>query len=98
MPSTLERTLIVASSQAVSCDLEGETVILDSVSGKYFALDAVATRIWQWIRVPCTVESVYERAMSEYNVSQDRCAVDISEFIKRLQEQGLIELTSCGAK
>ena len=46
--TAIDKSSIVASKNAVSCDLAGESVILDMKSGKYFALDDVGTRIWQF--------------------------------------------------
>jgi hypothetical protein len=54
----LVKTLVIPTSHATSCEVAGETVILDTASGQYFALNPVGTAIWQYLQAPCTVESL----------------------------------------
>lgn len=82
--------LIVTSSQAVSCELSGETVILDIPSGQYFALSEIESTIWKLLESPSTLKSVCGRLMEEYDVEPDRCEADVSGLLDQLAERGLI--------
>lgn len=88
--TAIDKSFLVASKNAVSCDLAGESVILDMKSGKYFALDDVGTRIWQLLQSPATLESICDQLTREYDVSAERSAADVSTLLRRLVDQGLV--------
>jgi hypothetical protein len=81
----------VSKKSAVSCDLNGETVILDAHSGKYFALDPVGTEVWQLVQTPATLAQICEKLMLSYDVPADRCFADVSGLIDSLVQNGLVE-------
>jgi hypothetical protein len=81
----------VSKENAVSCDLNGEAVILNVNSGKYFALDPIGTEVWRCLGTPATVSTVCETLMLSYDVPSDRCLADVSDLITKLYEHGLIE-------
>jgi hypothetical protein len=87
--TAIDKSSIVASKNAVSCDLAGESVILDMKSGKYFALDDVGTRIWQLLQSPSTLQSICDQLTQEYDVSMEGSVSDVSTLLRRLVDQGL---------
>jgi Coenzyme PQQ synthesis protein D (PqqD) len=90
MRQTLDQCLLSPAPEAVSCELAGETVILDMPSGRYFALDAVGGRIWALIETPSTVESVCRRIEEEYDVDPATCREDVARLLNQLLEHGLL--------
>jgi len=86
--------LISASKEAVSCDLEGEAVILHAGSGTYFGLDAVGAQIWNLLQEERTFAEVRNYLMAEYDVSAERCEADLTSLLGQMQEQCLIEVRS----
>ena len=85
----IDKLVIIASTNAVSCDLAGESVILDMKTGKYFALDDIGTRVWQILRTPCTLKAICEDLMRDYDVSLERSEADVSALLHRLIDLGL---------
>ena len=94
MLNELAQTIVEPKSQAVACEVEGETVILDMASGQYFALDAIGSAVWRHLQRPSTVQSICQRLMEEYDVSADRCESDVSALIRQLEQHGLVGLSS----
>lgn len=82
--------VIVASDQAVWCELGGEAVILDVRAGRYFALSAVAAEIWKLIESRCTLTEVCRRLSAEYEVEPARCEADVLRLLGQLAEHGLV--------
>ncbi len=97
MPIAFEQTVIAPSSQAVACEIGGETVILDLASGQYFALNPVATQIWQWLGEPCTPASICERLLAEYDVSPAECQAQVTQLLDQLASHGLVKMEARGA-
>lgn len=88
---------IVAAKDQVSCNLAGETVILNFKSGVYYGLDPVGTFIWNLVQNPKTLEDVREALLNEYQVEPDRCERDLLILIEDLAAAGLIELRDASA-
>jgi len=83
-------TQIVPTPHATSCEVAGETVILDTASGQYFALNPVGSAIWQHLQKGCTLSALCEELRAEYNVTAERCEADVTALLDRLAERGLI--------
>lgn len=83
---------VVAAEDQVFSDLGDEVAILDLKGGTYYGLDAVGARIWNLSQRPRTVREIQEVLVSEYDVDPDRCARDLIALLRRLAEEGLIEV------
>ena len=85
---------ITISSEVLSQEVTGETVLLDLNSESYFGLDEVGTRIWQLLREGKDLEQVSETMLAEYEVDIDQLQADLDELIEKLSEAGLISIDS----
>lgn len=92
MDKKLDQTLLVISDDVVSCDLDGETAILNIESGIYFGLDPIGTKIWNSLKKPCNISNLVEMIMNDYDVDKKRCENDLIELIKNLKESGLVKV------
>jgi hypothetical protein len=93
MLQELSETTIQIASQATSCQVGGETVILDVASGKYFALDSIGTAIWNHLKSPCSIASLCQWLLTEYDVPPARCAAEVSRLVEQLACHGLVRLS-----
>ena len=73
-------------------DLDGEKVMMDLEKGQYFALNSVASRIWEVIESPISVNKVVETLLEEYEVEREECEKSVLEFIKGLEDASLISV------
>ncbi|UTB33126.1 MAG: PqqD family peptide modification chaperone [Methanobacterium sp. ERen5] len=92
MDKKLDQTLLVISDDVVSCDLDGETAILNIESGIYFGLDPIGTKIWNSLKKPSKISNLVEMIMSDYDVDKKRCENDLIELINNLKESGLVKV------
>lgn len=74
-------------------DLDGEAVLLNLQTGKYFGLDAIGTRIWSLIGELGALPAVYRKMLEEYDVDAERLKADLLALIDQLAARGLIQLT-----
>jgi hypothetical protein len=63
-------------------------------NGVYYGLDPVGARIWNLIREPVTLAQIRESLVAHFDVEPVRAESDIREFLARLAEQGLVEISS----
>lgn len=84
--------IVRISSNAAYEILDGEAIILDFESGKYFELNATGTRIFQLIEKHGDLNRVHGEMLAEFDVELDRLGPDLAALVKDLKAKGLIEL------
>lgn len=85
-------SVVVASSDQVSSDLAGESILMSLRTGMYYGLDEVGARVWELVREPRLVSDIRDVIAGEYEVERDRCERDILGLLRELAAQGLIEV------
>jgi Coenzyme PQQ synthesis protein D (PqqD) len=85
-------TLVSSSPNQVSCDLEGEEVILNLQSGVYYGLDPVGAFIWKLVEQPRTIASIRNSMLEKFEVDAERCEKDLFVLLEKLSAEGLIEV------
>ncbi|CEL25014.1 PqqD family peptide modification chaperone [Methanobacterium formicicum] len=83
---------IVVSKDVVSCDLGGETAILEMNEGVYYGLNEMGTVIWELIQKPITLQEIVNSIREEYEVDQKTCFDDLSELIEQMIKNKLVEV------
>ena len=86
----------------VTRQIAGETIIVPVASqvmdlDSIYVLNDVASRIWELVRSPTTVDRIAEIVADEFDVSPGRAAEDVAEFLDSLGERGLIQHMKEGA-
>src|SRR4051794_5101148 len=89
-----DKTTVVAIKDQVFCDLAGEAAILNLRNSKYYGLNPVGARIWEWIQAPATLAALRDRILAEYETDPDRCTADLQVLLTDLAAQDLIEITA----
>ncbi len=85
---------VTISSEVLSQEVDGETVLLDLESENYFGLDEVATRIWQLLKDGDSLQTVFNTLLGEYDVDEKQLEKDLQEHLAHLVGAGLISLDS----
>ena len=70
-----------------------ETVILDPVSGNYYTLDVIGTRMIELLRDTDSLESTVDGIVAEYETSAANVRSDLTELLESMAEHGLVEKT-----
>ena len=73
-------------------EVDGEMVLLDMESENYFGLDEVGTSIWQAMQEKETLQEVFEVLLDQYEVEPEMLEHDLSDFVGKLLESGLVEV------
>ena len=83
---------VTLSTEVLSQEVSGETVLLDLESENYLGLDEVGTRIWQLLKEDGNLRTVFNTLLAEYDVEEDRLAQDLDNLLNEISELGLITL------
>ena len=71
-------------------DLDGESVVLNVQTEKYYGLDEVGTRMWAVLTGSDSIQAAFERLLGEYDVEPTQLHADLERLIGELVEHGLL--------
>jgi hypothetical protein len=74
--------------------LDGESVLLNLETEKYFGLDVTGTRMWEVATRSPSIEAAYATLLQEFDVEPQVLRANLGELIWRLTENGLLKLSS----
>jgi hypothetical protein len=89
---SLENLLIQVSESVLHQPLDGESVLLDIASGKYFGLNELGSHIWTLLKQGHTLPEIIELLLDEYSVTREKLLEDIWDFILQLEVNGMISI------
>ena len=88
-------TVVQRRGDLLANDLsENETVMLDVTGGSYYGLKSVGKAIWDLIEEPKMVQEVCDRLLEDFEVEADVCRRETLSFMERLDERGLLVVSS----
>ena len=68
----------------------GDLHVLLNDDLRYLGLDPVATRVWELLAEPQTLEGLTGQLVSEYEVDADTCRRDVAALLDTLAEHKLV--------
>lgn len=71
-------------------ELDGEAVLLELHSGRYFGLNETGTRMWTVLLEHGRVEPAFQALLTWYDVAEDRLAGELLSFVEALAAQRLL--------
>jgi hypothetical protein len=80
------------SEDVLISDLQGESVILNVNSQRYYGLDKVGTKFLTLLSNSETIQQAFETLLAQYDVEADQLRGDLTELLAHLKEQGLVEI------
>ena len=77
----------------VSFSVVGEDAfLLNTQTNKYFALEKVGARLWEFLNEGKQLQECYRKLLEEYQVEAVQLEKDVLELINQLKENGLVEI------
>jgi len=85
-------TVVTHGDEQVSCEIDGEIVLMSVENGEYHRIDEIGSRLWTHIEEPMSVDNLCERLLGEYEVEREDCQKDVFTFLDMLYNGNLIRL------
>ncbi len=79
--------------ETISGRLHDQLVMMDIDKGQYFALNPVATRIWELLEKPQTIEALCNSLLDEFEVDPGRCQKEVQKHLDEMAKLDLIVAT-----
>ena len=94
IPTMIPHTChVTVSSDALFQEIKGEAVLLDLAKETYFGLDEVATFVWRQLQHNPNLRAACDAVLAVYNVEPQQLEADVVHFIRRLVDEGLVQVT-----
>jgi hypothetical protein len=91
------QSIVVATSEQVSCPLGDESAILNLKNSVYYGVNPVAASVWKMLGQPRSVGELRDALVEEYDVEPERCEQDLMTLLHKMRDEGLIEIQSAVA-
>ena len=72
--------------------LDGESVLLNLESERYFGLDATGTRMWELVTSQPCITLALEKLQEEYEVEPETLRSHLTQLLSGLVENGLLQV------
>jgi hypothetical protein len=72
--------------------LEGESVLLNLETERYFGLDGTGTRMWQAVTAAPNIDDAYRELLEEFDVAPELLRTNLTDLLGRLLDNGLLEV------
>lgn len=80
------------NSNVQGTTLDGETVLLDLSSGRYYTLNRVGTAIWERCTGSQSLHDIHAILCAQYDASSERIADDLLALVRHLGHERLLTL------
>jgi hypothetical protein len=82
--------MIQRSAEMPSAPLGDDLLMMSLDLGRYFSLNGVGKRIWEILEYPTQPAAIVRQLVEEYDVTEETCAMQVDDFLKKLRERGLL--------
>jgi hypothetical protein len=93
MPATLDDT-IKANPMIVVRQMSGGAVLMNTMSGDFFELNAVGARVWDAIGRGTPLPALVDDLSRAYTVQRETVAGDLLSLVDELARRGLVTLAA----
>jgi hypothetical protein len=90
---TILSTVSVKSGLIFS-EMDGDFIMLDAASGKYFHLDSMGSEIFREVKEPRRVTDLCAALSARFDAEEGQIETDTLEFLTQMAAKGLVEVSS----
>ena len=87
----LDRTILRPSSDVQGTTMEGETVLLDLSTGRYYTLNRLGSVIWERCTGQSTMTDIHRAICERFEVAPEQAWDDLVALVNELMQEGLLE-------
>lgn len=86
-----KKTTYKRNPELLAVDMDGETVMMDMISGNYFGINTVGSHVWAVLETEHTVEEILKSLEGQFEISEsDTVQSDIISFLDDMVKQKLV--------
>ena len=73
-------------------EVDGELVLLNPTSGRYYGLDRVGLAMWETLAAGASVDAARDQLLERFDVESARLEQDLQRLIAELEREGLVDV------
>lgn len=81
---------VIINSDIICQELDGQTVLLNPMTGGYFGLDNISSFIWELLQDFDSVQDVLGCMVEAFDAEPQQLQKDLSTFLEQLKSADLI--------
>ena len=93
-PLTGAAILIRNDDELLTTVVDGELIGMSVEQGACYGLNDVATRIWELLAEPRSIDSLCQQLTSEYDVEAGQCLREVLDLVEELRAEGLVNVSA----
>jgi len=90
-PALLDQTVLQPSPDIQGTTMDGETVLLDLSTGRYYTLNRVGSVIWEHCTGDKTISDIQAVLCERFDVAPERALDDLVTLVNDLIQEGLLQ-------
>jgi len=71
-------------------EVDSETVMMHTETGKYYGLDKISTHIWQLLENDLSLLNLVDKLTTEYQVERETCEKDTKDLLEGMLQLKMI--------
>jgi len=87
----LARTILWPNPDVQATCMEGETVLLDLTTGRYYTLNRLGSVIWEHCTGQNTISDIHAVLCDRFTVASERALDDLVFLVNQLIQEGLLQ-------
>jgi hypothetical protein len=87
----LDRTILRPSPDVQGATMEGETVLLDLSTGRYYTLNRLGSIIWEHCTGHHTISDIHTVLCDRFDVTPEQAVDDLVALVYELTQEGLLQ-------
>lgn len=89
--ASLDRIVLRTSPDVQGTSMDGETVLLDLSTGRYYTLNRVGSAIWEHCTGHHTIRDIHTVLCDRFDVAPERALDDLVILVNQLTQEGLLQ-------
>lgn len=90
-PTLCDRIVLRPSPDVQGTTMDGETVLLDLSTGRYYTLNRIGSVIWDHCTGHHTISDIHAVLCDRFDVAPERALDDLVTLINQLIQEGLLQ-------
>jgi hypothetical protein len=87
----LDRTILRPSPDVQGTTMEGETVLLNLSTGRYYTLNRLGSVIWERCTGQSTMADIHRAICERFEVASEQALDDLVALVNELMQEGLLQ-------
>jgi len=88
------KSVVSKSNELLASEVDGEIVMMNIESGKYYGTNSVGSEIWKLLDSPILVSDICKKLTKDFEIDDATCETEVMDFLQSLEKESILNLHS----